>query len=84
MESSAFCAYVKVILRVIQQQDNGVEFLPWSIISSERHNEVIETIPCSLSRHDDELVFKSVSLCILETVVPAALHVDKKNHHTGI
>lgn len=77
-ESCALCAHVKVNSRVIQQQDNGVEFLPWSIISSERYNEVIEPIPCSLSRHNDELVFKTISLSILETVVPATLHRDNK------
>lgn len=32
--------------RVIQQQDNRVEFFPGSVIGSERHYEVIETVPC--------------------------------------
>lgn len=67
--------------RVIQQQDNGVEFFPGSVISSERHNEVIETVASGLSRHNDELVFKTVSLGILKTVVPAALRREQK---TGI
>ena len=64
---------LKVNSRVIQQQHNGVEFFPGSVIGSERHNEVIETIPCRLSGHDDELVFKTISLSILKTVVPATL-----------
>ncbi len=76
------CVCVKVNSRVIQQQDNGVEFFPGSVISSERHNEVIETVPGGLGRHDDELVFKTVSLSILKTVVPAALRREQKN--TGI
>lgn len=65
--------FVQVNSRVIQQQDNGVEFFPGSVISSERHNEVIEAVPGGLGGHDDELVFETVSLRILETVVPAAL-----------
>lgn len=69
---------VKVNSRVIQQQDNGVELFPGSVISPERHNEVIETVPRSLSRHNDELVFKTISLSILETVVPATLHREQK------
>lgn len=67
------CVFVQVNSRVIQQQDNGVEFFPGSVISSERHNEVIEAVPGRLGGHDDELVFETVSLRILETVVPAAL-----------
>lgn len=59
--------------RVIQQQDNGVELFSGSVISSERHDEVIETVPCRLSWHDDDLVFKAISLCILKAVVHAAL-----------
>lgn len=66
--------YVQVNSRVIQQQDDGVEFFPGSVISSERHDEVIEAVPRGLGRHNDELVFKTVSLRVLETVVPAALH----------
>lgn len=67
------CLYVNVNLRVIQQQDNGVEFFPGSVIGSERHYKVIKTVSCSLSRHNDELVFKTVSFCIFEAVVPATL-----------
>lgn len=73
------CVSVGVNSRVIQEQDNGVELFPGSVISSERHNEVIETVPCSLSRHDDEPVFKTVSLRVLKTVVPATLSEKKKN-----
>ncbi len=71
------CVCVEVNLRVIQQQDNRVEFFPGSVISSERHNEVIKPISCSLGRHNDELVFKTVRLSILKTVVPAALRREQ-------
>lgn len=74
---------IKVNSRVIQEQDNGVEFFPGSVISSERHNEVIEAIPCRLSGHNDEFVFKTVSLGILKTVVPATLRGGEKKQ-TGI
>lgn len=70
--------------RVIQQQDNRVEFFPGSVISSERHYEVIKTVPCSLSRHNDELVFKTISLCILKAVVPATLHEEQKTGILGL
>lgn len=81
----AFCVWVKVNSRVIQQQDNGVKFFPGSVISSERHNEVIETVPCGLGRHNDELVFKTISLSVLKTVVPATLRGDgKKKKQAGI
>lgn len=69
---------VKVNSRVIQQQDNRVEFFSGSVISSERHYEVIETVPGSLSRHNNELVFKTISLSILKAVVPATLHREPK------
>lgn len=59
--------------RIIQQQDNRVELFSGSVISSERNYEVIKAIPCSLSRHDDELVFKPICFGIFKTVVPAAL-----------
>lgn len=66
-------------LRIIQQQDNGVEFFPGSVISSERHYEVIKAVPCGLSRHNDELVFKTISLSVLIAVVPATLHKEHRN-----
>lgn len=72
------CVCVRVNSRIIQQQDNGVELFPGSVISSEGHNKVVETIPCRLSRYNDELVFKTVSLRILIAVVPATLHRERK------
>lgn len=69
----------KVNSRVVQQQDNWVEFFPRSVISSEGHYKIIEAVPCSLSRHNDELVLESVSLSILKTVVPATLHRKQQN-----
>lgn len=63
--------------RIIQQQHNGVEFFPGSVISPERHDEVIEAVPRRLGRHDDELVFEAVSLRVLKAVVPAALGADR-------
>lgn len=65
--------------RVIQQQDNRVELLPGSVISSERHNKVIEAVPRGLGRHDDQLVFETVSLGILKAVVPATLRMVSGN-----
>lgn len=76
------CVCVKENSRVIQQQDNGVEFFPRSVISSERHNEVIETVSGSLSRHNDEFIFKTISLSILKTVVPATLQSEQKKKKT--
>lgn len=71
--------------RVIQQQDNRVEFFPGSVIGSERHYEVIETVPCCFGRNDYELVFKPVRFGILEAVVPAPLQRQKKTQkHGGI
>lgn len=72
--------------RVIQQQHNGVELSPGSVISSERHDEVIETVPRGLGWHNDEFVLKSVRFGIHKTVVPAPLHTKKeeKQQHTGI
>lgn len=64
---------VEVNSRVVQQQDNGVEFPPGSVIGSEGHDEVIEAVPRRLGRHDDQLVLKAVSLRVLEAVVSAAL-----------
>lgn len=63
--------------RIIQQQHDGVELFPGSVISPERNNEVIKAVPCRLDWHDDELVFKAVSLRILKTAVPAALCADR-------
>lgn len=63
------CVCTKVNSRVIQKQDNRVEFFPGSVISSEGHDKVIETISCSLSGHNYELVFKAISLGILKAVV---------------
>ena len=68
------CTCVEMNSRVVQQQDDGVELFPGPVISSERHYEVVEAVPCSLSRHYDEFVFKTIRLSILEAVVPAALH----------
>lgn len=67
--------------QVIQQQHNRVEFFPGSVISSERHKEVIEAISCSLSGHNDELVFKTISLRIFKTAMPAALRVGAKTRN---
>lgn len=39
---------MRVNSRVIQQQNNGIEFLPGSVIGSERHYKVIEPVPRSL------------------------------------
>lgn len=69
--------------RVVQQQDDRVQFFPGSVISSEGHYEVIEAVPCSLGRHDDELVLKTISLRILKTVVPATLRREQRKQ-TGI
>lgn len=77
------CARVVLNSRVIQQQDNRVELLPGSVISSERHNKVIEAVPRSLGRHDDELVFETVSLGILEAVVPATLRMGSRKQRSG-
>lgn len=63
--------------RIIQQQHDGVELFPGSVISPERNNEVIKAVPRRLDWHDDELVFKAVSLRILKTAVPAALCADR-------
>lgn len=71
---SGACAWANS--RVIQQQHNWVEFFPGSVIGSERHNEVIEAVPCRLNGNDDELVFKTVSLRVLKTVMPATLCRD--------
>lgn len=67
------CVCVKVNSRIIQQQNNGVELFSGSVISSERNDKVIKTVPCCLSGHNYELVFKTISLSILKAVVPATL-----------
>lgn len=59
--------------RVVQQQDDGVELLPGSVISPEGDDEVVEAVAGGLGRHNDELVLEAIGLGVLEAVVPAAL-----------
>lgn len=67
--------------RVVQQQNNGIEFFPGPVVGSQRHDEVVEAVSCRLSRYNDEFVFKTVRFSIFKTVVPATLRRGQK--YTG-
>lgn len=62
----------------LQQQHNGVELLPGSVVGPQRHNEVVQPVPCALRRHNDRLVFEAVGASILEKGVVASLEERRK------
>lgn len=71
-------------LRVVQEQNNGVELLPGSIVGTQRDDEVVEAVPRCLRRHDDQLVLKAVGLGILEAAVRAALRQGNDGRQVSV
>lgn len=67
-----------MFLHALQQQHDGVELLPGSVVGPQRHNEVVQTIPCALRRHDDQFVFEAVGAGILEKGVVTSLGGEAK------
>lgn len=59
--------------RIIQQQHDGVQFFPRSVIGSQWHYEVVQAISSCFSRNDDQLVLEAIRLGVLKTVVPTTL-----------
>lgn len=62
----------------LQQQHNGVELLPRPVVGPQRHDEVVQPVPCALRRHNDRLVFEAVGASILEKGVVASLEERRK------
>lgn len=67
----------------LQQQHNGVELLPGPVVGPQRHDEVVQPVPCALRRHNDRLVFEAVGAGILEKGVVASLEEKRKACHGG-
>lgn len=57
----------------LQQEHNRVELLPRSVVGPQRHNEVVQTIPRTLRRDNNQLVFEAVGAGILERDVVTSL-----------
>lgn len=69
-----------VSLHALQQQHDGVELLPGSVIGPQRHNEVVQTVPRALRRHDDQFVLEAVGPGILEKGVVTSLGEEQSDH----
>ncbi len=69
-----------VPLHALQQQHDRVEFLPGSIVGPERHNEVVQTVPCTLCGHNDQFVFEAVGAGILKKGVVTSLGEKQSGH----
>jgi len=65
--------------RVIQQQHNGIQLLPGSVIGTQRHYEVVQAVSCCLSRNDNQLVLETIRLGIFKTIVPTTLNQTQLN-----
>ena len=57
------------VLRVVQQQHDGVQLLAGAVVSPQRDDEVVEAVPGRLCRHDDQLVLEAVRFGVLEAAV---------------
>lgn len=62
-----------VFLHALQQQHNGVELLPGSVIGPQRDDKVVQPVACALGRHDDQLVLEPVGAGVLERDVGTSL-----------
>lgn len=67
----------------LQQEHDGVQLLPGSVIRSQRHDEVVEAVTGAFSRHDDQLVLETVRAGVLVGHVMARLgHGENKGTWT--
>lgn len=57
------------LLRVVQEQHDWVELFFWPIISPQRYDEVVQSVPGRLGRHNYELVLKAVRFGILKAIM---------------
>lgn len=64
----------------LQQQHDGVELLPGSVVGPQRHDEVVQTVPRALRRHDDQFVFEAVRAGVLEKGVVTRLRGKHSRH----
>ena len=64
------------LLRVVQEQHNGVELFLWPVIGPQWHKEVVQAVPCRLGGHNYELVLKAVRFGVLEAVVLTTLQKE--------
>lgn len=67
-------------LHALQQQHDGVELLPGSVVGPQRHNEVIQTIPCTLGGHNDQFVFEAIGASVLKKGVVTRLGENQSGH----
>lgn len=57
----------------LQQQHDGVELLPGSVVGPQRHDEVVQAVPRALRRNNDQFVPEAVRAGILERDVVTGL-----------
>jgi len=57
----------------LQQQHDGVELLPGSVVGSERHNEVVQAVSGTLRGHNDQFVIEAVGAGVLKHGVVTSL-----------
>lgn len=67
-----------MFLHALQQQNDGVQLLPGSVVGPQRHNEVVETIAGTLRRYNDQFVFEAVGASVLKRHVVTGLGGDRE------